>query len=149
MTHEQQPPRDEATEREWALQEQALRAERLGLDPRGDATLQRYRAVMHALRQPLDDSLPADFAVQVAAQVRRTGTADMRFELWLTACLLGLLIAMLIGLAIRFGGTWLLRVPSILATFGLWSPWLLTLVVCIGLQGVLGRLGPRPRLRSH
>ena len=147
MTHPQQPPQDDAAEREWSLQEQALRAERLGLDPRGDDALLRYRMVMRALRQPLHDNLPADFAAHVAAQVRRTNTADMRLELWLSGSLLGLLIAMLIGLAIAFGNAWLPWVSALTQAPELHNPWLLTLAACITVPALLSRWSPHRTTR--
>jgi anti-sigma factor RsiW len=143
MTRKQLPPHDDAVEREWALQEQALRAERLGLDPRGDATLQRYRAVAHALRQPLDENLPPDFAAQMAAQVQQPRAADMQLELWLSGVLLGLLGVAMLGLLIAFGHAWLALSRSAMTTHGLSSPWLFALMVCVVLPALLGRLPSR------
>ena len=58
------PPFDDAHEREWQAQEHALQAERLGLDPAGDnARVRRYRLLARALRQPLPETLPGDFAL--------------------------------------------------------------------------------------
>lgn len=144
MTHKQQPPRDEAEEREWALQEQALRAERLKLDPSRDKELQRYRTVMHALRQPLDENLPPDFAAQIAAQVRRTNTADTRLEQWLSGALLGVLAVMLIGLTARHGYAWLQLGRALLSAQGWLNPWLLALVVCLVLPGIWEWVTPTP-----
>jgi anti-sigma factor RsiW len=142
MTHEHQPPRNEAEEREWALQEQALRAERLGLDPSRDANLQRYRTVMHVLRQPLDQNLPPDFAAQMAAQVRRTSVADTRLELWLSASLLGVLAAMLIGVVMTYGYAWLQLGRALMSAQGWLNPWVLALVVCLVLPGIWGIVIP-------
>jgi anti-sigma factor RsiW len=142
MTREQQPPHDDAIEREWVLQEQALRAERLGLDPRGDAKLQRYRAVAHALRQPLDENLPSDFATQMAAQVRQRRTTDMRFELWLSGVLVGVLGAAMLSLLIVFGHAWLELGHTAMITHGLSSPWLFALMACVVLPAVLGKATP-------
>lgn len=149
MTHEHQPPRDEAEAREWALQEQALRAERLGLDPSKDAELRRYRTVVHALRRPLDENLPPDFAAQMAAQVRRTSAADTRLELWFSGSLLGVLAAMLIGLAMLYGQTWLQLGRALLSAQGWLNPWVLALVVCLVLPGVLGWAQPSPKTSHH
>jgi hypothetical protein len=103
MSHEQQPPQDDAAEREWALQEQALRAERLGLDPSNGTKLRTYRTVVRALRHPLDENLPPEFAAQMAAQVQPRRIVDMRLELWLSGALLGALAAMMAGLLVRRG----------------------------------------------
>ena len=70
MNHDLPPFDDAAREREWQAQEHALRAERLGLDPAaGDARVRRYRLLARALREPMPDALPADFAQRMAAQV--------------------------------------------------------------------------------
>jgi hypothetical protein len=147
MTREQQPSDDHAIEREWALQEQALRAEQLRLDPRGDAKLQRYRAVMHALRQPLDENLPPDFAAHMAAQVRQNRTADMRLELWLSGALLGLLGSAMLGLLIVFGHAWFELGRSAMTAHGLTSPWLFALVLCAVLPALLGKVTTPPHPR--
>ena len=52
-------------EREWQAQERALQEERLHLT--GDPRLAAYRRIARALRQPLPDALPADFARRLAA----------------------------------------------------------------------------------
>lgn len=127
-----------AMEREWALQERAVRAERLGLDARDGAKLQRYRAVAHALRQPLDEDLPPDFASQVAEQITRRLADDMRLELYLSWALLGMLAMALMGLVVRYSGlvlTWLS------------NPWLVALAVCFALPALLGKLPAMNRLR--
>ena len=142
MTHSPQPPHDPVDEREWALQEQALRAERLGLDPQGDTHLQRYRAVMQALREPLDEQLPADFASQVARRVRRRAASDMRLELWLSSALLGVLGAMMVGLSIVYGKAWLQLGQAAAMGRELSNPWLLALLTCVALPAVLGKLIP-------
>jgi hypothetical protein len=149
MTHEQQPPHDEATEREWTLQEQALRAERLGLDPSRDAKLRSYRAVAHALRQPMQEDLPSDFAAQVAARVLRTNTADTRLELWLSGAFLGVLVAMLAGIVVQYSDALLQLGRSTLLTLGLLNPWLLALAGCLLLPGILGVLMPDPGASRH
>ncbi|GLQ40995.1 hypothetical protein [Dyella nitratireducens] len=129
MNHE--TPRDDAMEREWALQEQAARAERLGLDARDDATLQRYRAVVRALRQPLDEDLPPDFASQVAKEIRRRPADTMRLELYLSWALLGTLAVVLLGLIVRY---------SSLLQAWLSNPWLVALAICFTLPALLGKL---------
>jgi anti-sigma factor RsiW len=115
-------PHDERMEREWTLQERAARAERLGLDENSDQALQRYRIVMRALRQPLDENLPADFASTVAVEARRRAAGDTRLELYLSWALLGVLVGMLIGVAVRYASSWKPLLPLALS-----QPWLLAL----------------------
>ena len=132
MNREPPSPHDDSMEREWALQEQAVRAERLGLDNSDDEALRRYRAVAQALQQPLDENLPLDFASAVAREARRRAADDMRLELYLSWTLLGVLIAMLIGVTVRYG--------SALAQFAhitLSQPWLLALAAFFALLGVV------------
>ena len=61
-------PTDHFDEREWRLQERALREERLASADGGDDGIAAYRKVVRALREPLPDALPADFAANVAAR---------------------------------------------------------------------------------
>ncbi|RUL74014.1 hypothetical protein [Dyella choica] len=122
---------DERMEREWVLQEQAVQAERLGLDVRHDESLLRYRTVARALRQPLDRDLPPDFASQVAEEVHALAADDMRLELYLSWALLGLLAVVLLGLTARY---------SNLVMAWLSNPWLVALAACFALPGLLGRL---------
>jgi len=132
MNREPPSPHDDSMEREWALQEQAVRAERLALDTSEDEALRRYRAVAQALRRPLDDDLPLDFASAVAREARRRAAGDMRLELYLSWTLLGVLVAMLIGVTLRYG--------SALAQFAhitLSQPWLLALAAFFALLGVV------------
>jgi uncharacterized membrane protein YraQ (UPF0718 family) len=136
MNHE--PPSDDAMEREWARQERAVRAERLGLDACDEATLQRYRAVARALRQPLDKDLPPDFARQVAKEAARHATDTMRLELYLSWALLGVLAAALLGLVVRYSG---------LVQAWLSNPWLVALAMCLALPALLGKLPAANRLR--
>lgn len=129
MKHE--PPSDKAMEREWALQERAMRAERLGLDARDDANLQRYRAVARVLRQPLDNDLPPGFASQVAKDVERHAIDTMRLELYLSWTLLGVLGAVLLGLIVRY---------SSLLQAWVSNPWLVALAACLAVPALLGKL---------
>lgn len=135
MNHE--PPSDNAMEREWALQEQAVQAERLGLDTR-DTRLQRYRAIARALRQPLDDNLPPGFASQMARQVSRRTADTMRLELYLSWTLLGTLAAVLISLMVHYSG---------LLQSWLSNPWLVALAICFLFPALLGRLATLNRIR--
>ena len=121
-------PHDERMEREWALQERAARAERLGLDESSDQSLQRYRTVMRALGRPLDENLPADFASTVATEARRRAAGDTRLELYLSWALLGALVGMLIGVIVRYASSWKPLLPLALS-----QPWLLALAGVLAL----------------
>ncbi|MBE1160104.1 hypothetical protein [Dyella acidiphila] len=142
-----QPPNPPVDEREWSLQEQALRAERLGLDPSADVELQRYRGVMRALREPLDMELPANFAAQIAKRARQRTSLNTRLELWLSNALLGSMGVLLLGVVITYGGTWLKLTQAAMTAYGLMSPWLLALVIGMVLPALLGKLSvAAPRL---
>jgi hypothetical protein len=79
-------------ERDERLQAEAEAAERLQLPPGGNAVVNEYRLVMRALRQPIADGLPADFAARVA---RRMMFAEERgsFEDWMISVLMLLMAA--------------------------------------------------------
>lgn len=139
------PPFDDpAHEREWLAQEQAMRRERLQLDPaRDDPRTRRYRLLAHALREPLQDSLPDDFARQVAAQANarplRQSPGDTRLEL-LPMVVLGIVLVLAAGVVtLIYGSTWL---PSIRAALPAPGPsatrWLLAFAGCIGTSWLLG-----------
>lgn len=131
MNREPRSPHDDSMEREWALQEQAVRAERLGLDTSDDEALRRYRAVALALRQPLDEDLPLDFAREVAREARRRAAGDVRLELYLSWALLGVLVVVLIGITVRYSGA-----LAQFAQIAFSQPWLLVLVGFFALLGI-------------
>jgi len=139
MNHEphDHEPLDDAKEREWAMQEQAFKAERLALGAGATAELEGYRAVIRALRQPMDGQLAADFARSVAAKVVRRD--DMKFELYASWALLAVLTVMLLGLLVRYSAVWM-HLAS--------NPWLVALIACVVLSGLLGRL-PREHAASE
>lgn len=131
MNREPPSPHDDSMEREWALQEQAVRAERLGLDASRDAKVQRYRAVARALQQPLDEDLPPNFAREIAQEAHRRAAGDMRLELYLSWTLLGVLVAMLIGLMVRYDSA-----LGQLTHIAFSQPWLLALAGFFALLAV-------------
>jgi hypothetical protein len=88
---------DEREQREWQAQERALRAERRGERPQGDATVAQYRLIARALRDPPLAPLPSDFAVRTAARVAGANALSDQFDVWLGRALLALLL--LAGLA--------------------------------------------------
>ncbi|MGH8157110.1 MAG: hypothetical protein ACREPQ_03245 [Rhodanobacter sp.] len=135
---------DPAREREWLAQEQAMRRERLHLDPaHDDPRMRRYRLLARALREPLQDTLPVDFARHVAAQVNaqpiRQPLAGTRLELVLTF-VLGIIFVLAAGtVTLIYGSAWL---PSISAALPAPDPsatrWLLAFAGCIGTSWLLG-----------
>lgn len=98
-------------EREWQVQERAVKCARDGTDMTdGDAESMDYLAVARALRQPLDADLPHDFASRVAglANARlRAEAPDSRFEQGLLVVLgLAMGVSALV-FAVIYGGSWL------------------------------------------
>lgn len=141
---------DPAHEREWQVQEQAMRRERLQLDPAGDdARAQRYRLLARVLREAQPDGLPVDFAQQVASRIAGVpGKAvDMRFERVLTASLgIALLLAAVV-VGVLYGGHWLSAISASVPTLppGA-SRWVLAFGACIGMSWLFG-LWQRPHSR--
>ena len=70
-----------ADEREWLAQEQAMRDERIGASVAGnDGPEAQYRIVARALREPPAESLPPDFARQVARMAEARAEAGVQIE---------------------------------------------------------------------
>lgn len=132
------------SEREWLAQEEARRRELLQLDPDADdARVRPYRAIAHVLREPLDASLPADFARQMAAQVAVASApaTDVRFERGLTLALVIVLAIAAAAVTTLYGATWLAATTSLLPALHVVSgPWLPAFVVCIGVSWLLSKL---------
>ena len=131
---------DTSHEREWLIQERAMRRERLHLDAAGDdARTRRYRLLARALRQPPPDGLPADFAQRVAARVT-AAPATFRFESVLTTSLaIALGVAALVGIGI-YGSQWLPSFRAMLpAPRGPAGSWLLAFAGCVGASWLLGQ----------
>ncbi|OOG59554.1 hypothetical protein [Rhodanobacter sp. C03] len=140
------PPFDDAAhEREWLLQERAMRRERLHLDPIGDdARTRRYRLLARALREPLPHALPADFAQKLAAQVAaspaRKVASDTRFEFTLLLALATVMAVAAGAVVAMYGDTWLPSFVAILpAPHTSANRWVLALVGCLGASWLLGR----------
>jgi hypothetical protein len=134
---------DDAHEREWLAQENAMRRERLQLDPAGDdARSRRYRLLARALREPLPDALPADFARQLAARVAASparSASGMRFELVLMLALATALVVAGAAVVTIYGSAWLPPFAALLpASRAPATHWLLMLAGCIGLSWLLG-----------
>lgn len=75
------------------LQAQAELAERQGRPAGGDPNLDRYRLVLRALRQPLAEQLPIDFARQVAARAALVEDGGSMDDWLVTLLMLGMAIA--------------------------------------------------------
>ncbi|HEY8328755.1 MAG TPA: hypothetical protein VIO59_09970 [Rhodanobacter sp.] len=140
------PPFDDAAhEREWLVQERAMRRERLQLDPAGDdARSRRYRLLARTLREPLPDVLPADFAQQLAGRVAATpaprAASGSSFESTLTLAL-ATVLAVAAGVVVAiYGSAWLPSFLTILPTpHAPTTRWLLALAGCLGASWLLGQ----------
>lgn len=137
---------DPAREREWLVQEQAMRRERLHLDAvNDDARMRRYRLLARALREPLPHALPADFARQLAEQVAagpaaRRAASDTRFEFVLLLTLATVLAVAAGAVVAMYGGMWLPSFVAILpAPQAPTTRWLLALFGCLGTSWLLGQ----------
>jgi hypothetical protein len=126
-------------EREWQAQERALQEERLHLT--GDPRLAAYRRIARALRQPLPDALPADFARQLAARVGQV-PLDTRFEQGLVRGLAALLALSGAVAAALYGQSWLPAIAAALpaSASGVAAHWLLALGACVGMSWGFDRL---------
>lgn len=136
------PPSNDAAEREWQAQEQAVERERAGLDPTDDdARVLRYRVLARALKQPPEQALPADFAQRVARQVELSAankaSADPGFERYLQRFLVAvLMVGSLVVVASR-ASEWLPSFTTAVPMTVLTNPWLLAFACCAGLsQGI-------------
>ncbi|MFC4765775.1 hypothetical protein [Dyella koreensis] len=142
MTTHTRPPDNDAAEREWQAQEQAIERERHGLDPAtDDARVLRYRVLARALRQPPEQALPADFAQRVARQVELSAasraSADPGFERYLQRFLVAVLMVGAIVVVAGHASEWLPSFSAAVPMTVLTNPWLLAFACCIGLsQGI-------------
>jgi hypothetical protein len=137
---------DAACEREWLAQEHAMRRERLQLDSiNDDARTRRYRLLARALREPLPDGLPADFAQRLAERVAaspaaRRVTSGTRFEFALLLAL-ATVLAVAAGVVVAmYGSAWLPSFTTLLPTpHAPAARWLLALAGCLGASWLLGQ----------
>jgi len=124
-------------EREWQAQERALRDERMHADSASDdPRVLRYRVLARALRAPLPDALPADFARRVAAQAGAPRVRIARFERVLAYAVLPAFGLAAVAMIAMYGGDW---VPTLAATHGSGSLWLMSAAACVGLSAALQR----------
>ena len=131
---------DPRLEREWLLQEHAMRRERLHLDPAGDdARSQRYRALARALRTASPHDLPADFARQMGALVWAAARPmpAMRFENMLARVLGGVLLLAALVATFFYGAAWWPQFRALLPTPPA-AQWWLALLGCVALSWLLG-----------
>jgi hypothetical protein len=134
------PPFDDAAqEREWLAQENALRRERLNLDPAGeDERVRQYRELAHTLRAPLPGGLPADFATRVSALA--TATPVVRFENVALLVLVGALLGAAALVIATHGDEWTPSFGAILpARDTQASVWLMALAGCVGATWLMER----------
>lgn len=126
-------PGNDSFEREWELQERALREERAGLADSGDPELAPYRRVAHALRRAPEERLPSNFAYLVAglaAQGLRAAKLDTRLEQGIVRVLVAAMVLGAVAVALLFGRDWLAALDAYGAGA---SAWLATAVACVGL----------------
>jgi hypothetical protein len=133
---------DPQQEHEWLAQENAMRRERLHLDPAGDnARSQRYRLLARTLRTAPADGLPADFAQQMSARVstaEHTRTPALTFERLLTKTLIGALVLAAATVTIIYGSSWWPAFKLLLPASAT-SQWGLALSGCLAVNWALGR----------
>jgi hypothetical protein len=128
--------------REWAAQERARQEERLALDAAAsDPLVRRYRIGAHALRQPLPDVLPKDFATQVTGAIQRTrqSAGDTRLELAMLIGLCGLLGTVAMVIVSSYAAVWLPAILAALPVAEASNRWLLIFAGCAGVSYLLGR----------
>ena len=136
-------PTDHFDEREWRLQERALREERLGSGDSGDAEVEAYRKLVRALREPLADGLPLEFAANVAARAARLpARGEDRLEHWLLRGLVVLFVASALYFVAIEGGQWLRAGLSLLPATDAAATrnWGLALGACLFVTWAFGRL---------
>ena len=147
---------NEFNEREWQAQERALRDAREGLASTDPQAL-RYRKVADALRMPLPDALPADFASSVAALAEHNARAPVPALVQaaqsgvLERGLLRAAIAVMgVGSAVvvaMYGAQWAPAFSSLWpAMSGSSAGWATLLVACLGVS--LGAQGMARALRA-
>ena len=132
---------DPLREREWLLQEHAMRREQLHLDPAGDdARSQRYRLLARALRTAPAPELPPDFAQRMSALVSTPAprrAPAMRFESVLTTTLAGLLLLTAVAVTIIYGAAWWPSFQALLPAPAA-AQWWLALLACLGISWLVG-----------
>ena len=145
-------------EREWLAQERAMRDAREGAAST-DPMAMRYRKIADALRAPLPDLLPPDFAAQVARQAEINAKApviapeppaEKGFEFKLERGLLGLLGLGSAVVAGVYGQAWLAPTRELLhLDSNVAVNWALALGVCVGVSWLTEQLRRRRESAPH
>jgi hypothetical protein len=127
---------------EWRLQERAREDERSGR-PATDAgaRLLRYRLIARALYQPLDAALPDAMAGFIIADIeqeaQRRRRSIQRFRFWSLASPVLVFAACILMLTAVYGAQWLVMPELGAQAESLMNPWLLVLLGCGALSGLL------------
>ena len=133
---------------EWLAQEEAMRRERLHLDPRGeDARTSQYRLLARMLRQPPPQGPDPDFAQHMTRLVERpriAGRFATTLERRLTLVLAGVFVFAAITVTALYGRAWWPSFEALRPAAGT-TQWLLALCGCLGLNLLLGLGWRRPR----
>ena len=130
-------------EREWRLQERALRDERMHADDATDPEIAAYRRIVRALREAPEDALPQDFAVQVAVRAAKLpARGEGTLERWLVRFLSVAFVVSALYFVANDGGQWLRASLSLLpaADATALRSWGLALGACIAMTWAFGRL---------
>jgi len=130
------------TDREWEAQERALQEERArgaathpGAETSDGALVRSYRVLARALRRPVQEGLPPDFAAEVARMARERQQKAMRasVESRVVRALGAALIAAIAVFSVMNGAAWL----SLVDLDSTAVQWLLTAAGCVGLATLL------------
>ena len=152
---------DPIDEREWQAQERAVRDAREGV-PSTDPLARHYRKVADALRAPLPDALPDDFAASIArlaeanarapapvpdlVQAAQSGSLE-RGLLRGALGVFGLGSAVVVGL---WGPTWVAPIASFLQLDSAAAVnWALALGACVGTTWLTDQLRRRREQAAH
>ncbi len=126
---------------EWEAQERALREERACNDVIADSRIAQYRMIARALRQPMPDFLPVDFAKDLAARVDHA-PLDTRLERWLMWLLAGaMMVSGIVAMLMYGAGWWQAVVSSLPDTSATTINWLCAAGACMGGSWLLQRMG--------
>lgn len=137
---------DRLQELEWQAQERALREERERADVHStghlvaEPRIAEYRLVARALRQPMPDLLPADFAQQLAARIGHV-PLDTRLERWLMRLLIGAMaVSGIVAMLIYGAGWWDAVASSVPQTSATTINWIYAVGACMAGSWLFERL---------